>query len=249
MGIRKKIMIGFLSLAALLFFAGMVSLVELLRLSKTTQILLDSSTRNIELSRQMLDAVQDQNTALLQMVVLGRNEFDSLYLSGKQKFDHALAQATVTVKDLSELDSVYNARMRYNEVVSAQLGTYRKDDMDWFVNIYKTSYYELTTAIKNYMISSQSSLGTRASQLEGNAYRATSPGIITLGVAILIVLMFFFLIDLYYIRPVLKITKGLEDYLSLKIPFNVKMEGKDEVFKLKELIESLILVVKNKKAE
>ena len=249
MGIRKKIMIGFLSLAALLFFAGMVSFVELLRLSKTTQVLLDSSTRNIELSRQMLDAVQDQNTALLQMVVLGRDEYESLYLSGQQQFDHALAQATVTIKDLSELDSVYNARLRYNEVVAAQLGTHRKDDIDWFVNVYKTSYYDLTTAVKNYMISSQGSLGIRAAQLKGNAYRAISPSIITLGVAILIVLMFFFLIDLYYIRPVLKITKGLDDYLSLKIPFNVKMEGKDEVFRLKELIESLILVLKNKKAE
>ncbi len=248
MGIRKKIMIGFLSLAALLFFAGMVSLVELLRLSKTTQVLLDSSTRNIELSRQMLDAVQKQNTALMQMVVAGRMEYDSLFLAGKRKFDRALAQATVTVRDLSELDSVYNARSHYNDVIADQLKVSGKNNTEWLVGVYNKAYYDLTSAVKNYMVSSQGSLGTRATQLEGNAYRAISPSIITLGVVILIVLMFFFLIDLYYIRPVLKITKGLDDYLSQKIPFNVKMEGKDEVFKLKEQIESLILIIKNKKA-
>ena len=248
MGIRKKIMLGFFSLALLLLFSGMVSLFELNRLSRTTKNLLDSSSRNMELSRQMLDGIQEQNTALLQMIVFGETDYDSSFVAGRKEFDKALAEATVTIRDLSELDSIYSAREYYNEVVSDYFNQWVRTDVDWFVDIYKTSYSRLTEAIKNYMTSSQYSLGVKASMLESNAYRAITPSIITLSVAILIVLMFYFLLDFYYTQPILKISKGLQDYLTSKIPFNVKTEGHDEISQLKDSVESLI-TQKAKKTE
>ena len=246
MGIRKKIMLGFLSLALLLFFSGMVSLFELNRLSTQTNNLLASSSRNMELSRRMLDAVQEQNTALLQMVVFEQAGYDSSFVAARRAFDKTLAEATVTIRDLSELDSIYLAREHYNEIVNNFFDQHVLTDVDWFVNVYKTSYYQLTSAIKNYMTLSQNSLGTKATQLKNNAYRAITPGILTLCVSILIVIMFYFLLNLYYTDPIIKITKGLQDYLTSRIPFNVKMEGKDEIFKLKEYIEKLIFLVKSK---
>lgn len=249
MGIRKKIMVGFLSIVLLLFFSGLISLFELNRLSRTTQNLLDNSSKNIELSKQMLDAVQDQNTALLQIIVLGDNSYDSLYQAGKGSFNKALSEATVTIRDLSELDSIYLAREAYNAVVNSQLESGYTNNIDWFVNVYKTHYSQLTSSIKNYMTSSQNSLAIKASQLENNAYRAITPSVITLLVLIMVVLMFMFLVDLYYIKPILRINKSLGDFMTLKIPFNVKMEGNDEVAKLRDKIESLILLYKNKKSE
>ena len=47
----------------------------------------------------------------------------------------------------------------------------------------------------------------------------------------------------------LKITEGLHNYLNSKIPFKITMEGRDEVHKLKEYIEALIGLLKNKKSE
>ena len=57
------------------------------------------------------------------------------------------------------------------------------------------------------------------------------------------------MIDRYYVTPVLKITEGLRNYLNSKIPFKVTMEGRDEVYKLKEYIETMIGLLKNKKNE
>ena len=116
----------------------------------------------------------------------------------------------------------------------------RKENVDWFVDIYKTSYSDLTSSIKNFMVSSQNMMDAKARRLEDNAYRATMPGFIALVIAIVIVLIFYYFVNLYYITPVLKIDSALKAYLDSKMPFKVTIEGKDEVYRLKERIESLI---------
>lgn len=250
MGIREKIMLGFLSLGLLLFLSGLMSYFELNKLSSSTQNMLDTSFKNMELSKDMLDAVQDQNTALLQMIVAGNNDADTLLMSGRKKFDATIKLARVTIRDIQGIDSIYAASIRYNNVINSHFSDSLKlENIYWFVNIYKTSYYNLTASIKNYMISTQITMDDKATQLESNAYRAIMPGVIALAIAIIILVMFFYFIDLYYIRPVMKITASLNNHLNLKIPFKVTMEGRDEVYKLKEQIEQMIGLLKTKKSE
>ena len=219
MGIREKIRLGFLALGLLLFFSGLISFFELSKLSRSTQSMLGASLKNMELSKTMLDAVQDQNTALLQIIVSGRSdrESDSLLHAGREKFEAAISDAKISIRDLQGFDSVYAANISY-----------------------KTSYSDLTSSIKNFMVSSQNMMDAKARRLEDNAYRATMPGFIALVIAIVIVLIFYYFVNLYYITPVLKIDSALKAYLDSKMPFKVTIEGKDEVYRLKERIESLI---------
>ena len=235
MGIREKIRLGFLALGLLLFFSGLISFFELSKLSRSTQSMLGASLKNMELSKTMLDAVQDQNTALLQIIVSGRSdrESDSLLHAGREKFEAAISDAKISIRDLQGFDSVYAANISYNETVGAYLrDSLRKENVDWFVDIYKTSYSDLTSSIKNFMVSSQNMMDAKARRLEDNAYRATMPGFIAL--------IFYYFVNLYYITPVLKIDSALKAYLDSKMPFKVTVEGKDEVYRLKERIESLI---------
>lgn len=96
------------------------------------------------------------------------------------------------------------------------------------------------------MLESQDYLANQAQSLEGSAHRAITPGIMALGVGIVILLMFLFFINIYLISPVVAISKALKDFLAYKIPFQVKMEGKDEILKLKESIEELVIRSKNR---
>ena len=192
MGIREKIRLGFLALGLLLFFSGLISFFELSKLSRSTQSMLGASLKNMELSKTMLDAVQDQNTALLQIIVSGRSdrESDSLLHAGREKFEAAISDAKISIRDLQGFDSVYAANISYNETVGAYLrDSLRKENVDWFVDIYKTSYSDLTSSIKNFMVSSQNMMDAKARRLEDNAYRATMPGFIALVIAIVIVLL------------------------------------------------------------
>ena len=173
-----------------------------------------------------------------------------MLIVGRQKFDSSMREANVLIRDLQGFDSIYAANVAYNRIVDAYLSdSLHKNSVGWYVNIYETSYADLTTSIKNFMVSSQRIMDVKAQRLEDNAYRATMPGFIALLIGILIVVVFFYFINLYYISPVLKITDALKNYLNSKIPFKVNVEGRDEMFRLKESSEKLIDQQKSKRNE
>jgi hypothetical protein len=118
----------------------------------------------------------------------------------------------------------------------------------WYNDEYVALYGRLTSAIKNYMTSTQSSLAPRAEQMKKNAYRAVTPVLISLAVMIAIVLMLYYFMSVYCVNPILRMNKGLGDYLSFRVPFVVKADCKDEMLELKEKIETLITISKQPKA-
>ena len=75
-----------------------------------------------------------------------------------------------------------------------------------------------------------------------------TPVLISLLVMIAIVLMLYYFMTVYCINPILRINKGLGDFLTFRIPFAVKGELKDEVAELKEKIDTLVKTVKQNKA-
>ena len=114
----------------------------------------------------------------------------------------------------------------------------------WYQSDYETLYGRLTSAIKSYMTSTQSSLVPRAEQMKKNAYRAVTPVLISLAVMIAIVLMLYYFMSVYCVNPIVRMNKSLGDYLAFRTPFAAKAEFKDEVLGLREKIEALIALVK-----
>ena len=251
MGIRKKIMLGFTALCILLFFAGVVSVFEFERLSRNTQTILEVNTQNIEYSKQMLDAVQDQNIVLLQIAAFKNHEHDSLLYDARKRFSAAFNSIVeLNGKKLPEIDSIFIADTIYNSIVNrAVFDAKDSSNINWFTDVYSTKYSAIVRAIKNFMISTQSRMAVDTSQLESNAYRAVMPGIIALAVAILLTLVFARLVDMYYLKPIIQIKKSLQRWLSQRIQYNVTVDGDSEMAKLNELIKELILMSKNRRTE
>ena len=236
-------------LIVLLTFSGMVSLVELDRLSKRTQILLEASYTHLDLSKRLLDAAEQQNSSLLQMILLEQTEYDSAYVAAGRDFDTALSEISKIEDVETALDSIVMARDRYREHATLFFDKDRETDTKVFMEMHKTMYHTLTKAIKEYMTASQHSIFSRTSQLEHNAYRAIMPGVITLVVAIIIVLVFMFMIDFYFTRPVVRIQRGLENSLRHNIPFKIKTEGNDEVAALGDSVEKVMSILRKKQNE
>lgn len=255
-GLRKRVMVGFLSIVCLLFFSGMVSFVELSHLSRDTGEILKANKRNIELAKEMLDAAQAQNVALIHLVVFGDRSYDSLCRASMNRLEQTLLIAQNEALEKSFLDSLAFAttELRLSTDNYLAFGTSNRDSLlmnqpdsiggKWYANEYEELYGQLTAAIKNYMTSTQSSLAPRAEQMKKNAYRAVTPVLISLAVMIAIVLMLYYFMSIYCVEPIIRLNKSLGDYLSFRIPFTVKADLKDEVLELKEKIDSLITLSK-----
>lgn len=244
-GIRKKILYGFIILGSLLLFSGMVSYFELSRLSRTTRQLVDNSVHDLELSKEMLNAVNQQNAALFIQIHTPQSDSlyaDSLFRAGRLNFDTSFQEAEVLKRHTEKLKNIQSAKATYDTVLSDPIA----DSLLWYDHLYKIAYYDLALAVKDLMIDSQKKIDENAETIQDNAYRAIMPGVITLAIAVLILFIFFILIDLYYIRPVLKIKHGLENYLNMKVPYTVQVEGKDEVKELSDQIMTLVAMSKKK---
>ena len=225
-GIRRRISIAFLSIVGLLFASGMISFFELSHLSYDTEEILKANQRNVELAKEMLGAVHDQNVAIVHLAILQDASYDSLCRTGMQRLEHAVATAQKGALDRSALDSLTGATTEL---------------------LVLTKMF-LATESPNYMTSTQSSLAPRAEQLKKNAYRAVTPVLISLVVMIATVLMLFYFTMLYCVNPIVAMNKGLGQYLTFRIPFAVKAECKDEILELKEKIEALVAMLKQNKA-
>ncbi len=250
MGIRKRIFIGFISLAMVLFFAGAIAMSELGRLRGTVHNIVETSTRSTEYAKLMLNALQEQNSAILRMMFSGGDMDGSSqqYLKGVEDFNGVLLEATETVGNRVELDAIYSANDAFRKVIEEHIASVNENnDPQWFLNMYMKAYYDLDTAIKDYMTAPQNSIAVRTVLLEENVYRTITPSILTLLVAFLIVLMFYYFLDLYFLRPVLKINKEVRSHLDFGTKFNVKIEGSGEISNLRDNIQQLIERVNTKK--
>lgn len=239
MGIKYKIRLGFITIGILLFLSGIISSLELARFNRATHNLLAKSQGSIEISKQMLDAIQEQNTALLLSITdTGRNAvYDSLIAQSNLAFDRAFRTAQAELRDPIRLDAIRTASRYYNNIVSQVTDS---TDIAWFTDVYKTSYYNLTYAIKEFMVQIQHRTIDYTAQLERNAYRASMVGIIALGAGILLLLVFYFMLSNYFTGPVLQITKSLKGYVNSRLPFEVSVSTRDEINTLKEYIAALI---------
>ena len=147
---------------------------------------------------------------------------------------------TVVVIDVSTAQAIAN-NVSQNEITTTQPSI---SGRQWYDTEYKAAYDNLTNRIQDFMTHTHSSLAPRAEQLNKNAYRSVTPIFISLIVMILTVLMFYYFMRTYCVKPVEKIDKALSDYLSYRLPFSVKNNLIDEYKSLHDNIETLINISK-----
>ena len=197
-GMRKRVTAGFLSIVCLLFFSGMVSFLELSRLSRDTDEILGANQRSIRLAREMLDAVHGQSGAMARRAVFGDRSYDSLCRAGLERLEEVLLAAQKEAADRSALDSLAFATTGLRLLTDGFLASdaaRRTDSLAvrgadslgarWYRTEYGAYYDRLVSAINYYMTSTQSSLAPRAEQMKTNAYRAVTPVLISLADALL----------------------------------------------------------------
>lgn len=246
MMIKRKIFLGFLFIGSLLFLSGVISSAELIRLNSATSELLRASRGNIELSKTMLDAVQEQNTLLLLSINDSTQNFDSLITISRDQFSQALqntksafTQAAISSKDLANIE---HTAIYYNSVVESAVDSMT---MEWFVQVYRTTYNNLTASIKEFMVANENSIIASAEKVEKNAYRASMVGIIALSGGVLLLILFYFLLNRFFVAPVVSIEKSLSRYLERGVPFSVQINTKDELARLRDLVLIMIQKIKS----
>lgn len=265
-GIGKRVTIGFLSIVLLLLASGIISMFELGNLSNDTEIILETSHRNLELAKDMLKSAHEHSQAMTHIALFEDTSKRDVCRRTLSDLEGKLATARSEAVYVEELDSLLISVSTLRDVSEQfmfqtnyiqqdtlafvptlallDIEARREQNKQWYDNQYMAAYDNMVADIEDFMTHTHTSLAPRAEQLNKNAYRSVAPVLISLVVLIAIVLMFYYFIRVYCVDPIVKMNKALSNYHTYRLPFSVKAELRDELKELVENIEKLIGLLK-----
>ena len=261
--IKRRVQLAFTSIILLLVFSGALSLFELERVSHDTEEILLQSKMSTDLAREMVTVLNEQNDAMIEMAVIGGSIVDiAPYYKSCVESIERLSDATERARRRMEeigspeiTDSLLLYTARINDLTNSYINgdVHRAISSDtlvcrtphsWYVESYKPLYVNVSKQITKFMTGSESTLGPDVNSLSLTARRAVTPVFLSLVVMIVVALMFYYFLNHYLIKPIIRINRSLGEYLRYRSPFDKDLACRDEIKSLRDRIVILIAKLK-----
>lgn len=253
MGLRLKILFGFLILVVMLIIAGIWSIYELRIVGSSVQKLLDDNYKSINAAKRMIMALEREDSAVLLLLSGKWKEGRSILESGDKEFIQGLKRARDNVTIPGEKAFVDKIEMRYNEYknlwIRPIVGTRHERNLEWYFKDVHSVFLEVKDGVEDLMTLNDQTMYKMASELKNRAHRAVMPGIVAILSAMIFVIIFNYFINYYLVGPIVKMTKGIRRFLDMREPFRVKVETRDELFNMANSIRELLEQVKRNEEE
>lgn len=247
LGIKSKVFLGSTVIGFILLISCIISFVEFERLSKYVASILTDNMACVNTSRNLMNISEEYNTFILERIGsddpigeipdLGSNEeFVSNFENLKNHF---------TIEEEKMMaDSVLFAFVAYmhvvNEVSDIWINGYSQR-REWYFDRLQGVYDKLRDYIQELTLISQNALAENYYSLNDRFYRSITPIIVAALVGIILVILFNYFINIFFIKPVIKINKGLKSYREYNKSYDVRFDyGGDQIQELNENIKEVI---------
>ncbi len=244
MGIRLKIITGFVILASLLVISGLISIYELTKLGNSVNRLLNDNYRSIDYSREMSLSLEKQKKALIMAVNGDIEKANSLFTESKGEFEESVRKAAnnLTVPgEINLVDSIAIAFSGYTTLASDFINN-NNHNISLYINDIQPKIWVIQNKIDDLLTINQQNLNQTATLLQKSPYRTILPGLLVVITSIIFSIIFNYMISYYMLKPIIRITKSINDFVKFKKPFDVNIETKDEMNELKEAVKNLTTI-------
>ena len=243
MGLRLKILSGFLILALMLLIAGGWSVYQLKSLGTSVQQLLDENYKSINAADIMLQSLEREDSGIL-LLMLGKwEEGRKIINSADTSFDQGYQIAKNNVTILGEEDYIKQINAKYQTYKNMWsrpiVDTNREGDLSWYLNTVHNAFLDIKASINALKALNETTLYLTASDLKSRANRAVMPGTVAIISALFFSLVFSYFVNQFMVSPIIKITRAVENFKKNDEPFNISIETNDEISSLAEAIKSL----------
>lgn len=256
LGIKSKVLLGSIVIGLILFIAGIISFFEFQRMSQYVSSILTDNMASVNISRNLMNMSEEYNTYILEKIgEQGITEIPDF--EGNEDFSISLEriQEHFTIDEEKAMaDSVRYAYVAYmhvvQEVPEIWLNGYSVR-REWYFNRLQGVYEQLREYIQRLTLVSQNALAENYYSLNDGFYRSIVPIIIAMGVGIVLVILFNYFINIFVLKPILKINLGLKKYKEYNKGYDIRFDyGGDQLQELntniKEIIEENRLLKKKK---
>ena len=245
MKIRRKISLGFIIIGSILFLSSAIAVFEFSRMRKSVTWLMTANINSINTSRKLMELTEEYNFILLGRVIID-SSIKAEEILYDERFDEYIASIRKNFTNDSEratADSLAHSYSRYLAVISNSRTVMQQDYQvrkEWYEKSLTPVYTDLRKYKKDLGMLTQTALAQNSIELQEGYYRSIMPGIIAVGVGIVLVLLFHFFINSFVITPLLKISKGIKNYREFRKSYTVTLDNDDELDDMNGEVRSII---------
>jgi len=252
MGLRKKISLGFVVIGAILFLSSIIAIFEFNRIRHSVTDLMKDNINSINTSRMLLELTDEYNFMLLSSVIMDStlNSAEVVYDDRFEKYIGSIKSQFASEAEIATADSLSVAYKRYLAEISLASNIMKlsvSERKEWYNNKLMPVYNNLKNYKRQLGLLTQGALAKNTAGLQEGFYRSIMPGIIAVAAGILLVLLFNYFLNLYFISPILLISRGIKSYKEFNKSYTVQFDNEDELQDLNGEIRSLIEEHKNLK--
>ena len=113
------------------------------------------------------------------------------------------------------------------------------DSRTWYFERLQPSFQRLNGDIDRLSQAMYADLQENSGDFDRGFYRSIIPGIVAVGVGVILVLLLMFFITSFYVNPLNKMLEGLDEYRSMGRRYSYSFEGDDQLAELNEGITEL----------
>ena len=141
LGIKRKVFLGCIVLAVILFFSSLISIFEFVRMNRYVSGVIADNISSINTARELLSVSEQYNISLMNGLVLENDEeLEALPIAPQEELVSSfenLSKRFVTPQERAAADSVLFAYAAYMQVVSEAEQMWQQDYTErqhWFFN-------------------------------------------------------------------------------------------------------------------
>ena len=241
--LKTKMVLSLSAIAVVLIVSGIISIVEYRRMSNYVSDMIAEDINSINVAQKLAAVTDDYNLQIL--TVIGDDSVNSLPDFDQQGFVSYCdsLRSIFSVENVLPLtDSVlysYQAYMLTSLELEQVIQSDFIDSRTWYFERLQPSFQRLNGDIDRLSQAMYADLQQNSVDFDRGFYRSIIPGIVAVGVGVILVLLLMFFITSFYVNPLNKMLSGLDEYRSMGRRYNYSFEGDDQLAELNEGIMEL----------
>lgn len=245
MGIKRKVSLGFVVIGVILLLSSVIAIYEFVSMRRSVYSIMTDNIAGINSSRILLEVADEYNFTLVKS--MGVDTVPAIPDVKKDiRFPQYLAQVRAKFTTDSErqmADSVLLAYTAYIHVIKDAAYIWQGDYMarrGWYFNNLYPKYMTLRDYIGKLTFITQKALSDNSEYLTDSFYRSIMPGVVAVSTGMILIFLFNYFINLYFISPLIKISKGIKDFLLYRKTYNYTDISDDDLRDLSQNVKDLI---------
>ena len=240
----RKLFFSIGSLAAILLLSGVISILEYRRMSSYVSDLIASNIKSINLSQRLADLTEEYNHQMLAVVVQNdisiMPDFNIRYFNAqadslKASFTSGAALPMVDTVSMS-FNKFMQTSLKFDEVFLAD----SVDTGEWFFGTLQPCYADFRNdmGVLNDMIHAE--LKKNSADFDAGFYRSIIPSVVSVGAGFLLIMLLFYFTMVYYVKPICRMSDGIDTYRNLSRRYGFTFEGDDQLANINNGITEII---------